>query len=52
MSIEITQVEERSDGSALVTIDLGAKEVKLLLGLGLNKLLESAIALEEEYEQV
>jgi len=48
--IEITDYIEHEDGSATVQFDADATTTRLLIGQGLLRLLEKAVAKEEGYE--
>ena len=48
--IEITEYIENEDGSATVKFDANADTSRFLIGQGLLRLLEKAVAKEEGYE--
>jgi hypothetical protein len=48
--IQVTRLEENEDGSANLTIDTDVEATRLLVEVGLTRLLEMAIDKEEGYE--
>ena len=49
-TIEVKDYVEHEDGSATLVVDTDQDATKLLVGIGLRRLLEMAIKNEENYE--
>ena len=49
-TIEVTNYVEHEDGSATIVVDTDPDATKLLVGIGLRRLLEMAVKNEEGYE--